>query len=267
MDERALLDLYDRELRIEIEMPGVKKEVFPDLVRFTRPAPGMNFVHYSRLTEEGMDEAIAAQVDHFSQFDQPFTWHVFRHDSPASLTSRLEARGFEKDDDPDAVLVLDLHGGIPSMAVPDGVKICRLTVPDQLEDVRKVEAGVLGGDFGWLVERLSAHMAVPDYLSVYAAYAGNLPVCAGWIYFHPHSQFAGLFGGATLEEQRGRGIYSALLSRRIQEAVQRGRRFITTGASPMSRPILEKAGFHLVSFAYDFILKGNPQQQARPGTG
>ena len=85
-------------------------------------------------------------------------------------------------------------------------------------------------------------------------------MCAGWIYFHPHSQFAGLFGGATLEEQRGRGIYSALLSRRIQEAKQRGRRFITTGASPMSRPVLEKVGFRLVSFAYDYVWKGHPPE-------
>jgi hypothetical protein len=125
-----------------------------------------------------------------------------------------------------------------------------------LDDVVQVEAQVLGGDFGWLKQRLSQHLEIPDYLSVYVAYVDEQPACSGWIYFHPHSQFAGLFGGATLPTYRQRGLYTAVLAVRVQEAVRRGIRFLATGASPMSQPILARNGFRLLTYAHALEWKG-----------
>ena len=39
------------------------------------------------------------------------------------------------------------------------------------------------------------------------------------------------------------GFYTALLAVRVQEAIARGRRYLTIDASPMSRPIVERFGF------------------------
>ncbi len=69
-------------MRIGIEIPGVLKETFPKLVRFTRPAPGMNFVSYSRLDEAELDVTIQHQVDYFLPLRQPFEWLVYEHDQP-----------------------------------------------------------------------------------------------------------------------------------------------------------------------------------------
>jgi hypothetical protein len=94
---------------------------------------------------------------------------------------------------------------------------------------------------------------------VFAAYVENQPVSCGWIYLHPGSQFAGLFGGSTLEEQRGQGLYQALLAKRAEDARRRGNQFLTTGAGPMSRSILERRGFQLLTWGYAYKWEGLPE--------
>jgi len=74
-------------------------------------------------------------------------------------------------------------------------------------------------------------------------------VSAGWTYYYPPTQFARLLGGSTLPDYRKRGYYTALLVTRVREARQRGCRFLTLDASPMSRPILEKHGFQCLEFS------------------
>ena len=213
MDRRVLLDLHDRELRIEIETPGVEKQTFPGLTRVIRPAPGMNFVLYSRLEPGKLDQAILDQIAFFQKFDQPFSWQVFDHDLPPELPERLAAHGFEPDDDPAAVLVLDLHASEFISAPLKRLEVRRLTDVEQLDDVVRVEEQVNGGDFRWLKQRMMPHFEIAGYLSVYVGYLEGRPVSTGWIYFHPGSQFAGLFGGATLAEFRGQGWYAAVLQR------------------------------------------------------
>ena len=61
-------------------------------------------------------------------------------------------------------------------------------------------------------------------------------VCAAWVDFHDGTDFASLWGGSTLTEYRGRGIYKALVARRADEAAERGFRFLQVDASPDSRP-------------------------------
>ena len=67
----------------------------------------------------------------------------------------------------------------------------------------------------------------PDHLSVYVAYADNVPVACGWIRFPEASPFASLWGGSTVPELRNRGLYTALLAVRVQEARARGWRYLT----------------------------------------
>jgi predicted GNAT family acetyltransferase len=91
---------------------------------------------------------------------------------------------------------------------------------------------------------------VPDTLSVYVVYLDDKPVASAWIRYKNTSQFASLWAGATLPDYRRRGVYTALLAIRAQEALKRGMRFLTVDASAMSRPILEKLGFKLLTISY-----------------
>jgi hypothetical protein len=251
-----LLALFDKEQRIDIEYPGARKEVLPHVVRFVRPAPGMNFILYSWLDETNADAVIQEQIAYFTQFDQPFEWNVYAHDRPSNLPARLVANGFEPDD-PGAVMVLDLQAAPPALLQPVTADVRRVIHRDQLADVVKVEEPVWGGNFDWIRQRLADHLAIPGYLSVYVAYVEGQPACTGWIYFHPHSHFATLWGGSTVPEYRQRGLYTAVLATRVQEAIQRGYRFLSIDASPMSRPIVAKHGFRLLTYAYSYEWKGN----------
>lgn len=260
MDQLELLNLYDTQLRIELDQPNVRREVLPRMVRCIKPAPGMNYVAYSRLEAQEIDRVIDEQIAYFLTMDQPFSWHVCDHDWPPTLKDRLIAHGFAPDDDPDAVMVLDAHDASPALLAPvstgKGADVRAIT-PERLDVVAQIEAQIWGGNFDWLTRRLGEHLAVPNYLSVYVAYVDGQPACAGWVYFHPHCPFAGLFGGATLPAYRQRGLYTALLAVRVQEARRRGYRLLVTGASPMSQPILAQNGFNLLTHLYAYEWAGN----------
>jgi hypothetical protein len=257
-----LLELYDQELRIDIEYPGMRRESFPHLVRFTRPVSGMNYVSYSRLDEGEIDAVIAAQIAFFAPLQQPFSWQVCAHDQPPNLKDRLLAHGFAPDDDPDTVMVLDLHAAPAALLAPVTADVRRVSSPDQLDDVVTVLTQAWGSDFAWFKPRVAGHMAIPGYLSLYVAYVDAQPACSGWTHFHPHNQFASLFGGTTVATYRQRGLYTAVLATRVQEAIARGRRYLTTGASPMSQPILARHGFQVLTEAFAFEWKGTPDHRA-----
>jgi GNAT superfamily N-acetyltransferase len=86
------------------------------------------------------------------------------------------------------------------------------------------------------------------------ALAGAEPVCAARVDFHIGTDFASLWGGGTLPEWRGRGIYRALVSRRARLARDRGYRYLRTDALPTSRPILEKLGFVRITTTVPYTL-------------
>jgi len=255
MDIREILDLFDQQQRTAIELPGTRKEAFPKLVRFVRPSPGMNFVQYSRLDEAELDATIAEQIVYFAPMNQPFEWVVYDHDQPASLKQRLVAHGFAPDE-PAALMALDLQAPPQTLLEPVTADVRRLASREQLEDVIAIEQPVWGANFGWMRQRMGDHMAIPGYLSIFVAYVDRRPACAGWTYFYPNSQFAGLWGGSTLPKYRKRGLYTAVLAARVQEAIQRGYRFLTIEAGPMSRPIVAAHGFQLLTMTESYGWKG-----------
>jgi hypothetical protein len=251
MDTIGLLKQFDREQRIEIEYPGMRKDVLAELVRFVRPAPGMSFITYSHLDPASADESIREQIDYFAQLNQRFSWKLYDHDPQDGLAERLAAHGFASDD-AEVVMVLDLqeHPQLLSLAISADIRA--ITTPEQIDDVVRVEEQVWGGQFGWLKERLSAHIAIPGCVAVYVAYVDDTPASAAWIYFQKGSEFANLYGGSTLAELRGRGLYSALLARRAHDAVARGCRYLVIEPSEMSRPIVTRHGFRPLTAVRDF---------------
>ncbi|HZZ34676.1 MAG TPA: GNAT family N-acetyltransferase, partial [Caulobacteraceae bacterium] len=87
------------------------------------------------------------------------------------------------------------------------------------------------------------------------AYAGVAPVAAGRLEMIPGSAFAGLYGGGTAPEQRGRGVYRALVAARAAEARARGYRYLTVDARETSRPILERLGFQRLATVRGWMLR------------
>jgi predicted GNAT family acetyltransferase len=57
------------------------------------------------------------------------------------------------------------------------------------------------------------------------------------------TDFAGIWGGATRPQWRGRGIYRALTAERARSALRMGKTYINSDSTEYSRPILERSGF------------------------
>jgi GNAT superfamily N-acetyltransferase len=86
------------------------------------------------------------------------------------------------------------------------------------------------------------------------AYVDGLPVSGGRVDFDEGVEFAGLFGGVTLPEFRGRGLYRATVAKRAELARERGYRWLYVDALPTSRPILERNGFVAMTTTTPFVI-------------
>ncbi|NIP23939.1 MAG: GNAT family N-acetyltransferase, partial [Phycisphaerae bacterium] len=153
-------------------------------------------------------------------------------------------------------MVLDLENPPVLFLEPITADIRPILDEAGLADVLAVEEPVWNTDFSWLRKELGKNLTkYPDELAVYVAYVDDKPASSGWVYFHPGTHFASLWGGSTLPEYRKKGLYTALVAVRVQEAIRRGYRFLTIDAGPMSRPIVARHGFQLLTTAYECNLK------------
>jgi hypothetical protein len=247
MDKKELLDIFTREQRIEIESPSMTREVDGNVIRHVSLTGEEGFISYSRLAEGETDMVISAQIAYYEHIRQGFEWKVYDYDAPDDLIKRLRQQGFEIGE-PEALMVLDLGTRPAMLSLPVPASVVRITNPGDIAAVVAVENEVWKTDHSDLGEFLKGELREhPETLSVYIAYAGSQPASAAWVYYHPKSSFASLWGGSTLAQYRHQGHYTTLLAARAQEAHSRGFSLLTVDASPMSRPILEKHGFQCLA--------------------
>ncbi|PWB69648.1 MAG: hypothetical protein C3F07_19185 [Anaerolineales bacterium] len=256
MNTNSVLTTYDKDLRLHVVYPEARKEITDDVVRFIRQAPGMNFVSFTFADEHKLPGVIEREVAYLQPLNQPFTWKVYEHDRLPSLAENLTRRGFVSDGDPGDVMVLAVKDAPAHLSERGDADIRRITAREGLKDVVSVLDGVYGGSNTWVHERIGGHLQIPGYLSMYAAYVDDQPVSVAWTYFPP-GHFATLFGGSTLPEYRGRGLYTSLLARRLREIGERGVPFAVVEAGPMSQPIVARHGFQHLTTAHDYVWQGS----------
>lgn len=256
MDIAATLALYDRFERREAQAPGFRLESAPGVVRQLGQAGQGHMVLWSGLDESTADSVIEREKAYFTALGGELEWKLYSHDRPADLRDRLASRGFAIGED-EALMAIDLGDWGPGPETAPGIEIRRITSPEGLADMVPVNRGVWGEDpTEALAEFRSVLERAPRFMSFYVAYAEGLPVSFCRITFPEASPFAGLWGGSTLEAYRGRGIYSAFLQIRAREAKERGYRFLTIDASPMSRPIVARRGFQLLAITNPCTFQG-----------
>lgn len=251
MNKQSLLELYTQDQRIGIEYPNLRREVLPDIVRLVDiSGQEEGTIIYSRLDETSIEQRITEQATYFESLGQGFEWKVYDYDTPVDLRRRLVEYGFELGD-PEAIMVLDMARVPETLLAPVTQNVRQIATVAELAAVRQVEEAVWKEDQSEIIAYLTANVETGlDQMSIFAAYVEDVPACCGWIYYPPRSQFASLWGGSTVAAYRGQGLYKAVLSIRVQEAQQRGVKFLTVDASPMSRPILEKHGFEQIATAW-----------------
>ncbi len=161
-------------------------------------------------------------------------WKYYSHDG-AELRARLLEAELEPDEE-ETVLVAETAALPPP---PPDVELRMAT-----DEFVELAAGVFG----------RRHELPKEAVAVVAVEAGK-PVSGGRVdLYGEETDFAGLFGGVTLPEYRGRGLYRATVARRAELAREHGFRYLYVDALPTSRPILERLGFVAITTTTPFTL-------------
>lgn len=256
-DRAALLAAFDAQLR---KAAGSR---LPAGVACTWDGPllrcvGMHrgFVTASdlgRLPTGGLDSLIARTVACFTARGEGFEWKTYGHDRPADLPVRLRRAGLVAEPQ-ETVLIGETSRMAVRPVLPDGVVVRAVTVRADLVRIAALEGEVWAEDMSWLADELVGLLAAdPDHVTIMVAEAGGEIISAGRLEIVRGTEFAGLWGGATLPTWRGRGIYRALVAARALLAQARGVRYLQVDASDDSRPILERLGFAAVTTTTPYI--------------
>lgn len=244
-DQATALALYDRTMRRDMKPdgPGCQVERDGDVVRQTGPAHAWNGVLWSALTVDRADEAIIRQIRHFTALGLPFEWKLYSHDTPHDLGERLRAAGFVPEAE-ESLMVAEPGRLTTRPELPPGIRLLTITRPDQLRLAAEVHDAAFGTDGTRLYEQLLEQLATaPDTVAIVVALHGDRPVSSARVELRPGTDFAGLWGGGTVPEWRGKGLYRALVAHRARLAAARGFRYLQVDALETSRPILERLGF------------------------
>ncbi|WP_040155754.1 GNAT family N-acetyltransferase [Mobilicoccus massiliensis] len=250
-----LLRAYD-DIRGEREVPGAVSVRADGEVVVARFTGGRGFVTHRHEALAGLgDDEIARLVDRVltTFVEDPdierVEWKTRAHDPNGDVLERaLTSHGFTPDEAESVMIgrAGDLAVDVP---LPEGVTIRRI---HSERDVRAMCA-MTDEAFGdppsdriaeALLHRLSLGR---DDMEVWVADLDGELVCGGRLEPVAGSRIAGLWGGATRGDQRGRGIYRALTAARARSAIARGFDYLHSDSTEYSRPILARAGFERVT--------------------
>ncbi len=262
MSPDELLRAYDDQLRTAAEVARAT-DVDRDgpLLRAVFDHGG--FVSYhdlGGLDGAALDHLIDRTIAHYRDDTEvsSFEWKSRGHDLPADLGDRLVARGLEAEP-VETVMIGEaalLAVDVPVVQTPDGpVVVRRIGGGDVVGDVTRMltaQESVFGTGRGPSIASSLAELETGDS-EFWIAEVGDRVVCGGRLTPVAGTDFAGIWGGATLPAYRGFGIYRALVAARARSAIARGVRLIHSDCSDMSRPILERSGLRVVTTTTPYV--------------
>jgi GNAT superfamily N-acetyltransferase len=258
--KEEILATFDQQMRLAArpDSPGAQVEEEDGVVRQVSATGGWNGVlYFSDADPARADQAIAREVAHFTSLGVGFEWKHYSHDQPADLADRLRAAGFVPED-PETVMVAEIAAlaGLSS-ELPAGVSLRAVTTEADADLVAAVHDAAFGHGGDRIRHRVLARLhAAPETVWTWLAMAGDTPVCAARMEVHEGTAFASLWGGGTVQEWRGKGIYRALVAHRARLAADLGCTLLQVDASSQSRPILERLGFAALCVTTPFDYEG-----------
>jgi GNAT superfamily N-acetyltransferase len=257
LDPKLLLSAYDSQLRAidDLDLPESAVVDWDGPIRRTSGMYGGGFLDYKDLGGlEGaeLDAFIARQIAYYAARGEKFEWKTRGHDLPVDLPDRLVAHGFEPEERETVEIGLAAPLADAHPSLPAGMRIRETTDPADFARIVGMSEAVWGGDRSWLADMLATESA-GNRMNIFVAEADGQVVSSAWIRFVPGTEFAGLWGGSTLAEYRGRGLYRGLVAVRAALAVARGYRYLQVDASDDSRLILERLGFVPVTTTTPYI--------------
>jgi ribosomal protein S18 acetylase RimI-like enzyme len=243
------LALYDRQLRTEAETQGAIAVARLGALLLVTFAGGQGFVTYPYLdgTNAQPIAYLVRRVLELFREDPEITqveWKTRGHDRAPGLHEALLQHGFEPEEMESVMIgqaaLLDVD-----VPLPDGVTLRQVSEEHDVRAMAAVQDRVFDDDNGAAgsADKLLRRLALGDGIQLWVAEAEGQIVGAGRLEPVAGTEFAGIWGGATVEAWRGQGIYRALTAERARSARAAGKSLIHSDSTEYSRPILERSGF------------------------
>lgn len=251
-DRAGLLRAYDEQLRTDAETPSAVSVEVHGPLRWVTFAGGRGFVTYRDLGGAGADQIarLVAETAAYYRSDPEIDrveWKTRGHDTAPGLHEALLANGFVPDE-PESIMIGETALLALDVPLPAGVTLRRVTEEPDVRAMCVMQDEAFGTSQSERdAEAILSRLARGDGMELWVAEADGRIVSAGRLEPVAGTEFAGIWGGATLRAWRHRGIYRALTAARARSALALGRTLMHSDSTEYSRPILERAGMLKVS--------------------
>lgn len=249
----ALLAAYDAQLRTDAETHDAQSLTLLGPLHLATFSSGRGFISYRDLG--GADGAqvrqlVADALAHFAGNPDvaKVEWKTRGHDNAPGLHEALVENGFEPDQ-LESIMIGEARLLAQDLDVPDGVVLRQI---HEEADIRAMCAmqGQVFEDEPADIEAMAdsiVRRSGTDESEMWIAEVEGQVVSAGRLTPVQGTEFAGIWGGSTRPEWRGRGIYRALTAARAKSALRLDKRLINSDSTEFSKPILERSGLVKVS--------------------
>ncbi|MFC8409725.1 GNAT family N-acetyltransferase [Arthrobacter sp. NPDC057259] len=258
MTTTELLAAYDQQLRTDAETPSAVAVERLGPLRLVTFSGGRGFVTYRDL--DGADApAIAGWVAETVEYyrAQPgidrFEWKTRGHDHAPGLHEALLQNGLEADET-ESIMIGAASGLAADVDLPPGVTVQQVSDEPAIRAMCAMQDEVFGSPASdGNAEAVLRRAASEDGMQLWVAEHDGMIISAGRLEPVPGTDFAGIWGGATRPEWRGRGIYRAVTAARARAALDLGKTLIHSDSTEFSRPILERSGLVRVSTTTPYL--------------
>jgi GNAT superfamily N-acetyltransferase len=263
------LAAYDAQLRTDAETPSAVSVANHGSLRLVTFSGGRGFVTYPPLEGNEADEVprrVAEVLEHYRSNPEisRIEWKTRGHDQIPGLHEALLRHGFQVQET-ESIMIGWARSLDGSVVLPDEVTL------RQVHSERDVQAMADMVDIAFhssmaneVAEALLRRLSRGDGMELWVAETNGEIVGAGRLEPVAGTDFAGIWGGATLPQWRGRGIYRALTAARARSALAKGRRLIHSDSTEYSRPILERSGLVKVSTTTPYLWRRQTERGESP---
>jgi hypothetical protein len=252
IDSASLLAAYDDQLRTDAETPSAVSVTPHGPLRLVTFAGGRGFVTYRDLGGADADAIRRLVPEALAHYRADpgigrVEWKTRGHDHAPGLHEALLENGFTAAE-PESIMIGEARLLAVDVPLPEGVTLRRVTGEPDVRAMCAMQDGVFGEPVSEeMATAVLRRLALDDGMELWVAEAEGRIVSAGRLEPVPGTEFAGIWGGATRKEWRGRGIYRALTAARARSALGMGKTLINSDSTEYSRPILERSGLIKVS--------------------
>lgn len=253
-----LLAIYDRQLRGEAENVGAVTRQVVGPVTVVGFASGDAFVSH-QATPPALARLAAAVPEVLAHVRDATAaaeveWKTRAHDHAPGLLEALTEAGFVPGAQESIVMGEARLVAVEEGSLPPGVTLRRIRSESDVRAMCAMHEVAFGEPLpAGFADDLLHQQQVDPGMELWVAEAVGQIISSGRLEPVADSEVAGIWGGATLPQWRGRGIYRALTAARARSALAAGKRYLHSDSTEFSRPILERSGMVTISHTTPYV--------------